>query len=412
MSRRRPTLWIVSRASLALAAWAAGSLGCGHAVSPAVDFNFAPRFDFGDPPCPAADRPTHPADPADPADAADAADPADPADPAAHANTLVARYLGAGGLYLEWQGEGLLTGPFFSNPGLLRTGLGRIRFDRPAIRRGLEGVPTATLGAILAGHSHYDHVGDLPVVAGEMAPAARIYVNRSGANALDAYPDLAARTLPLEGLRTGWTQLTDATGRPLPFRVYPVRSGHAPHVDSITLWACTTPPGGRPWTERRYSALQMGQPFALVIDLLASAAVDAPTLFRLYYQDAASRAPLGVPPPQVVGDGIPFDLAVVCMASADLVPDYPAELLAEIRPRHVLVTHYEDFFSSWGPGKRFVVRLTERRANRFLTRIGDTLSAVPVTGSGPLGGVCSPSSAYWTMPQVGEWMAFSPGSGS
>src|SRR5687768_18083725 len=42
------------------------------------------------------------------------------------------RYLGAGGLYLEWRGTPILVGPFFSNPSFPRAYFGRL--DRKSTR--------------------------------------------------------------------------------------------------------------------------------------------------------------------------------------------------------------------------------------------------------------------------------------
>jgi hypothetical protein len=380
---RRRSLFVFAM----LAVVAAGLLGCAHAIGPNLPTPGAPKYDFRQPPCAPAPAPGD----------------LTPDD------RVVVRYLGAGGLYVGWRGAALLTGPFFSNPGLWRTGLGKIRMRQAAIRQGLAGIPRERVGAILAGHSHYDHIGDLPVVAGSYLPQARLYLNQSGVNALAPYPDLLRRTTRLEGLEDQAGLLSDAAGRPLPFRVRAVRSGHAPHAGPITLWSGTTEVCREPWETRRNGSLKAGQPYALVIDLLASAQEGAAVEFRIYYQDAAAMEPLGIPPKTAASAGgapePPYDLAVVCMASAHLVEPYPEQLLHGIRPRHVLIGHYENFFRPWGPGHGFVPLLTRGRANRFLQRVSASLGAPT---AGPVGAVCGPSCEQWTMPLVGEWLQFRP----
>ena len=378
-------MWVVA-GLLVLGGAAALALGGGHSLGPGLASNHPDGFDFLEPGCEPAPRPPDPP----PADA------------------VAVRYLGAAGLYVEWRGQAILLGPFFSNPGILESGLRRMRLRQGAIDQGLEGVPLARVGAILAAHSHYDHIGDLPVVADRLAPWTRVYVNRSGANAFEPYPSLRDRTEVLDELEGKWVRLEDGSGRPLPFRLRALRSSHAPHFDHVTLWRHTTKASSKPWTERRWGTLGAGQPYAFVIDLLDPGAEgaedDAAVRYRIHYQDAASAAPDGIPPRELLER--PYDLAVVCMASAHLVKPYPVDLVRAIRPRHVLVTHYDDFFRPWEERRGFVFFLTRRRAEAFLRRLQAALAEGGTAPPEAAAETCGPSAPGWTMPLVGEWIAF------
>ena len=366
---------------------ALGLTACGHTIAPDVPFEPGPRYDFAHPPCPPAPAPGETPEAKTPDDA------------------VVIRYLGAGGLFVGWRGSGLLTAPFFSNPGMLRVGLGRMRPDEEAIRRGLDGLPLERIGAILAGHSHYDHLGDLPWVA-DAVPGATLLVNRSGERALAPYRDrLGERLRILEDRAGRWHRLEDADGRLLPFRVLAVPSDHAPHAAGILIMDGESQVLGREWKKVPYRALRTGRTYAFVIDLLAGVGVEPEPRFRILYQDAASPAPAdslpGRPP-----DGRAYELAVLCMPSAHLVPPYPERVLARTAPRHALVIHYENFFREWGPGHRFAPLLTGNRADAFLERTAAALDAAPASGGEPLEPVCGPSAPRWTMPLVGEWLVF------
>lgn len=365
----------------AMAAALAALAGCGgHLVRrpPAL----AP-FDFARPPCSPAERPA-----------------------AAGGETVEMRYLGAAGLYLRWGDDALLFGPYFSNPSLLRTLVGRWRADRPAIARGLAGLPVGEVEAILAGHAHYDHVGDLPVIL-ELAPHAAVYVNESGARALAAYATDRVKTL--DG-SAGWVWLTRGTAR-RPIRFLAVPSEHAPQVDHH-LWAAggLPRPWHEPWTEHRFRELKAGQTFALVVDLLSS---DLQTVrYRLYYQDAAASEGVGVPPVLAGADAHPYDLAVLCIASYDKVArgKQPEAILQALHPRHVLVAHYDDFFRPQDRPVRFVSLLTDGKVDRYLRAVNQTL-ADDDPGARPRNPVCGASGPRWTMPLPGAWLLFSPTAG-
>jgi len=341
-------------------------------------------FDFENPPCRPAERPRP---------------------PTAGQEVVEIRYLGAAGLYLRWREDSILLGPYFSNPGLLRVLFGHWRADRPAIERGLAGLPLAEVEAILAGHSHYDHIGDLPPIL-ERTPRATVYVNESGVRALTYYS--TARVKTLDG-SAGWVWLLRGAEK-RPIRFLAVSSEHAPQVDHH-LWAAgdLSGPWHEPWTAHRFHQLKAGRTYALVIDLMSRDLQRV--LYRLYYQDAASSKDVGVPPPFTGIDEHPYDLAVLCIASYDKVArgPQPESILAALRPRHVLVTHYDDFLRSQEHRVRFVSLLTDEKADRYLRAINESLGSAPA-GAGPLNPVCGASGPRWTMPMPGAWALFSPAS--
>jgi L-ascorbate metabolism protein UlaG (beta-lactamase superfamily) len=360
----------------ALASAFALFLGCGgHLVRHAPNHPGAP-FDFERPPCSPAPR------------------------TAAGSGEVEIRYLGAAGLYLRWGEDSILLGPYFSNPSLARVLLGRWEMDRAAIDRGLAGVPVSEVEAVFAGHSHGDHIGDLPAVLA-MADHARVFVNRSGVHALAPYA--AGRSAALEDHANDWVWITRGDGERRPIRFFAVPSEHAPQVDHY-LWAKgeVKQDWRQPWTGRRFHELKAGQTFALVIDLMSSDLKEV--RYRLYYQDAANPQGIGEPPP--FADGHPYDLAVLCIASYDKAPGQPAAILRRLRPRHVLVTHYDDFFRPQDRPVRFVGLLTDAKVDRYLRTLQEELGGDTPSGNGPTGPVCGPSGLRWTMPLPGEWMRF------
>jgi hypothetical protein len=246
-------------------------------------------------------------------------------------------------------------------------------------------------------HSHYDHLGDIPVVA-KRAPAARIYVNNSGFFLLDH--ELAGRVVSLEPLLGDWIRVRRPDGSPAPFRFLAVKSEHAPHIFHY-LWGRgeVTQPLTAPWNETPVRRLRAGQPLAFVIDVLEGDR----TVFRIYDQDAAASAGQGVPPVFSPPFAHLYDLAVLCIASYNHVQGTPGGILEAIHPRHVLATHYEDFFRSRSKSLRFVPMLTDRLVQRYLEEVERKIGTA---GRGPVGPVCGPSGAQWTLPLPGEMVRF------
>ena len=65
-------------------------------------------------------------------------------------------------------------------------------------------------------------------------------------------------------------------------------------------------------------------------------------------------------PPFARPDQRAVDLAIVCAGNFKKVPDYPTLLLAALRPKYVIVGHWEDFFHGQGDAPS-PVRLTDTR---------------------------------------------------
>jgi hypothetical protein len=273
-------------------------------------------------------------------------------------------YLGTGGWIFEHGGETVLTGPLFTNPGLLRTGLLGIRADTVEIDRHMSRYDVSDATAILVGHGHYDHLMDVPRVATHHARKARIVGTRTVSNLLGTWSGVRDRVDVVDDsagdLRTPGRWLGYGRG----VRIMALRSRHAPHFGGYTLYRgtqdtprTTEPEWATEWLE--------GETFAFLIDFMASPDSVA---FRLYYQDAVAPPPAGLAPEQLIAER-PVDVAVLVPATFDQVDWHPEALVENLRPRRVLLGHWEDFFVPVAESSRSL-RLTDiRHFERRLDRV-------------------------------------------
>jgi L-ascorbate metabolism protein UlaG (beta-lactamase superfamily) len=315
------------------------------------------------------------------------------------------RYLGSGGIYLGWKGNAILLGPFFSNPSVTAAQFGHLHHDLDRIQQHMQAIAGVPIRAILTGHSHYDHIGDVPIVARQYAPQAKIYANSTGTRMLAAYSYLRGRLATIDEHTP--IHITDAAGKEI-VRIQAVISDHAPQLCSCRHWPCdfadckVEQDWTTPFEQHKLREFCGGQTYAFVIDLLDGDKIQ----YRIYYNDAAATAPLGIPSAAISAKH-PFDLAILCMASYDFVKQYPSMLLVALKPRHVVLSHYEDFFSRSEGRWRFVPLLTDAKAARFLRELRD--SHVVINPLPPTNKVCGPSTSEWTMPVPAEQMLFRPG---
>jgi hypothetical protein len=351
----------------------------GHIVREARVPNHQTDFDFTKPPCEPAPRPE------------------------GGEHDLLLRYLGVSGVYLEWKGASLLTAPFFSNYGLLRVGLRDVGWDEEAIRNGLSGLPVARTGALIAGHSHYDHIADLPPILLRYAPNARVWVNRSGVNMLSAFEALEGRLHDLNDVEGQWIRLRDVRRIELPFRILPLASEHAPHYHGYHFADGEVTERWAYWQDKSLRAMKEGRNHTFLIDLLEE---DSEAIaFRIFYQDAAGPAPLGFPPEEEIGRR-EVDLAILCMPSYWEVEGYPEGVLERTRARHTMITHYEDFLRPSDEPLRFVATLTDERVDGFIEAVVEGMSRSAAEPVGPVPCTCGPCGPAWSMPLPGEWLRF------
>ena len=246
-------------------------------------------------------------------------------------------FLGISGVSIRVGADHVLTAPFFSNPGLLRTGLGRIASDRERVLR--HSPPVGDVQAVVVGHGHYDHTMDLVPLARDLLPTSAVIFGSRTVKHLLAPARLeqevralndAAATADLPG---AWQVLPG--GR---VRVMAILSDHAPHFLGMRFYEGVLH-SDRSELATRAKDWVMGQTLAYLIDFLDD---DGAPRFRVYFQDAPADPPSGIPPP--LDDGHRIDLAILCVGSFDSVDHHPGAILLATRPRFVLSTHWEGFF--------------------------------------------------------------------
>jgi len=273
-------------------------------------------------------------------------------------------YLGVGGFVIRHGDRALMTGPSVSHRGVLPVFFGRPVASDEALVDSLMGEVRRRMpgglqvSAILVGHGHYDHLLDVPRTASHW-PGATVYGSATVKNLLAPFSLDPARVVAVDDSAGdarragGWIRTADGA-----FRFMPLRSGHAPNFLGYTIargtvdTALKAPPrSARDW--------RMGPVYAYLIEGLDAG---GRPVFRVLYQDAASaRAyeslPAGLAPGSV-------DVAIITAGNYRGrlfgVRDYPHALLDSLRPRRVVLGHWENFFREPSEALR-VIPMTDTR---------------------------------------------------
>ena len=282
----------------------------------------------------------------------------EPEPPAASAAYV--KFLGVSGFLIRLGTDAILTAPLYTNPTMGEIALQQVHPDHRLIDALLPR-RMSDVEVILSGHSHYDHLMDVPYVALHHTPRALIYGNNEMPKLLDSLAGESGpfknRLVSLEGIarKTEALRCLDDCPDAISYRqvgnvrIWPIISEHSPQfkikipfvgrLPDAHLWRGTlleaptrVPETVSGWVE--------GTTLAYLIDFMDGERI----AFRVYYQDSGARDPYGFPPRCLLRQRR-VDLALLCAGGSDFAKAHPTAIVKALEPRYVIAGHWEDFLN-------------------------------------------------------------------
>ncbi len=301
-------------------------------------------------------------------------------------------YLGSAGYLISYKNKSILTAPFFSNPPLEKVLFGNISVDTSAIDRYFP--QNSNPDALLIGHAHYDHLLDIPYISRKYIPNAKIYGSVTTQNILTPVLGqskiIAINKYAASQENKGAWLIINSDQQKGAIRFMAIESGHAPHVGlpgfnfslfkgKITEPLMALPEKAEGWKE--------GQTFSFLIDFIAD---DGEIDFRIFYQDAASPPPLGLPSSALLKDGRQIDVAILCVPGYQQVEDYPEAFIKALNPKNIILGHWENFFAPYTQNPDSLQPVPFLNPSDFIDRLEKVL----------------PQDANWYLPAPGTKFLF------
>ena len=266
--------------------------------------------------------------------------------------------LGAAGFVIEVEGRSIMTAPSYTNPSIWRLPLGHIEADTAWIDAsfpaGITGVE-----AILVGHAHYDHLMDVPHLMNNQLPDSVAYGSETMAAILEADGFTAelcsGGAAYARGAGVRAVALNDCIEDPVPvsskIRLYPLTGDHAPHFLGIQFFTGHYELGELDRLPRTSWGWKTGKMLAFLVDFLNDAGDKI--IFRMYYQDAASKPGLALVPDAILNQR-QIDVAFINLSNFAATDDYPQGIVRNTRAELYVVSHGEDIFNDRGKPRRVV----------------------------------------------------------
>lgn len=262
-------------------------------------------------------------------------------------------WLGTAGFAIEHAGTVVLIDPYLTRASLPALIAAPLRSDRAAIARH---APRAD--AIVAGHTHFDHVLDVPAIA--RATGAKVYGSRSCATLCLGSGVPSGQVVDVEG---------SMRGEPLQAEVGPFTLRFIPSVHSAFMLGRVPFPGDISDCDQvplRSHHYRCGAVFGVELRVAGK------TLYHLGSADLLDvRAPRNV------------DLLLMCVAGWTTTPRFTDRVMRAFTPRAILLSHWDNFLSPMSAGAKILPAMQLPRLVEGLTRVDPSvrLGALPLLGS-------------------------------
>lgn len=246
-----------------------------------------------------------------------------------NSGTLQVLWLGTSCYLLQVGHRAILTDPYLTHQSLARVVLGGALQSNPAtVSTALAGLPVPD--AIFVGHSHYDHVLD-----------AAESLKQPGWDAIPVYGSVSTlRVLHSHGaaFTNGWRQVNTGTSWNViapGIRYQAIRATHGRQLPLLPLLYPGEVADGGPRPSRNAWDFRVGDTYAFLFELS-----DDRSTNTIYFAGAAHGGPDGFPDSSIST----VDVAILCVPTWKLAKGYPANLIDRLQPRHIVASHYNNFF--------------------------------------------------------------------
>lgn len=319
---------------------------------------------------------------------------------------LELHYIGAGGMLIRKGAQAVLIDPFFTFGGsIVGTLFKNSKSDTGAVRTyfrsafGKADDAEGNIKAVLVSHAHYDHIMDVPAlwklkllnqsqVHFVGSPTSIHYLRGASLPAKqmqEVIPDSATNYKKV-GKSFSFGQLTDQPH----IKVHPIINKHAPHTRFIGFPITFFKGKAKrdKWPKKR-SRFKEGQNYSYLIDFLDE---QQNITCRVLVQSSCSKPKKGFIPPSLK-DEHPIDVAVLGVASYKYVKPYPEDLIKYLKPRHVVMAHWENFFRKLDQLKEKPQAVPKSDIKKFVKKVAQLMKAIKRKGQ-------------WTLPQVDTKLIF------
>jgi len=246
-------------------------------------------------------------------------------------STLQVQWLGTSCFLLQLGEKAIFTDPFLTHQSLSRVALGGAIHSNPRlVAAKLARLPVPQ--AIFVGHSHYDHLLDLAECLKQPGwGEVPVFGSISTRNVLWGHGKQFTNGWHLVSTNTDWNVVVNG------IRYKAIAAAHGRQLPLLPLLYSGNVRTCLPETSQRASEMRVGDNFGLLFEISNERAT-----YTVYFIGAAHRDKEGFPDESVKA----VDVAILCVPTWKLSHGYPANVIQRLKPRHIVASHFDNFFQT------------------------------------------------------------------
>lgn len=248
------------------------------------------------------------------------------------------RYYGTACLSIQRGESVILTDPYVSNISALKAALGKIQTDKEYVDQYLNPGALRKVKMVVAGHSQYDHLLDLPYLTKYLPLSTKILLNYAGYQTLSYY-QLENEFVVVDDLAGNsetpgfWNYSTDSTVRAMAFssQLQPKFDNFLSNLNQQREYSSELKL--EPVLSSEWPA---GNVYSYIIDFFEQGEID----YRLVFMSSGADQPNGMFPRKLLVDHPVDDLIISGSANLNF-ENYPKPLIDLCDPDRIFLVHWE-----------------------------------------------------------------------
>lgn len=287
--------------------------------------------------------------------------------PEPKSDSLNIDYIGCGGFLLTKDHSSIMLDPYFSNlsPFPLLP-FKKLKPDERAIDtffyQNFNHIKdtAGNLKSILIAHSHYDHLADVPsIYSRNCNPDSTQIIGSKTTHHILKGAGIKSISISSQTDKEKEQQVNKPQGDEFMYtqnrriRILPILSEHAPHLLGMKFISSKKLAKDLESFPKKALKLPEGENYNFLIDFLDE---EGHISFRVFsHAGSAANAKIGFPPQNVLSEK-KVDVLLLCVASFSQVKNYPDSIIKFLKPKHIVLNHWENFFK---PSHKLQKRLTK-----------------------------------------------------
>ena len=254
-------------------------------------------------------------------------------------DSLHVKFLGTASFLISYKGDAVLTDPFISNPPGGQLFFGKIKSNPEIVDKYLPQEDIDKIDMVTIGHSHYDHLLDLPYIYPKLHPKAKLLGSQTAAYLMAPFAP-GERMIILNELKGDHLNLTDwIYNEERTIRIMPFACAHPYHIGKIIFFNGSLKKEMKK-IPKNPGKWKVGETYSYIIDFLDPG--KDRIQYRVFFKGSEVAPPMCIYPEEINTEKNP-DITIIPAATVGFGENLTRYAIDHSNPSIVFLDHWENF---------------------------------------------------------------------